>query len=352
LLQKFPLRDWLFNLLVLLVVIIILRNFVGEVYYIPSSSMEDSMLPGDYVWVNKLSYGPRFPQTIMALPFTKNKFPFTRSTPSYLNWLELPYFRLPGYTHIKHNDVVVFNYPAEDGIPVDKKTNFVKRCIGLPGDTLVLRDKTVFINGKEAERLPSLKYSYEVRANSDTLGIHLYHAMHISEGGMISEDNTYSFLLTKSEADSISKMADVYSVKSISLPYSTNTLFPGGEYFLWSRDNYGPIIIPKKNMTIHLSTDSLAIYERIIESYEHHTLEAHNDSIFIDNKYTTHFTFKMNYYFMMGDNRDNSEDSRYWGFVPEDHIIGKASLVLFSIQQQGRSLWHRINWRRFFSWVR
>jgi signal peptidase I len=335
----------------MLAAIVILRNFVGEIYYIPSSSMENTMLPGDFVWVNKLSYGPRFPQTLITLPFTKNKLPFTRNSPSYVDWIELPYFRLPGFSHIKRNDVIVFNYPMESGVPVDKKTNFVKRCIGLPGDTLLIKNKTVYINSHEIDKLPTYKYSYEVVANSDTLGLHLYRTMHIDEGELI-DDNKYSFMLTAAESDSIKNMAGVYSVKLLTMQYSTNTLFPGGEYFLWSRDNYGSIVIPKKNATVHLSIDSIALYARIIEEYEHHSLQTKNDSIFIDGYYSTHYTFKMNYYFMMGDNRDNSEDSRYWGFVPEDHIVGKASMIAFAVNEGPRSFWHRINWKRIFKWIR
>jgi len=150
----------------------------------------------------------------------------------------------------------------------------------------------------------------------------------------------------------IGKMKDVSSVNILSIQYSTNTLFPGGEYFLWSKDNYGPIVIPKKQMTVHLSIDSLALYSRIIETYEHRTLATHGDSIFIDGQYGTHYTFKMNYYFMMGDNRDNSEDSRYWGFVPEDHIIGRASIILFSIKEGASLFWKRINCHRIFSIVK
>lgn len=350
--QKSPFRAWFFNLLFLFAAVIILRNFVGEVYFIPSSSMENSMFPGDFVWVNKIAYGPRFPQTLLTLPFSKNKFPFTHNAPSYVNWIELPFFRLPGYTHIKRNDVVVFNYPAEDGVPVDKKTNFVKRCIALPGDTLQIHNKTVFINHKALAENPSVKYAYEVLANSDTLGSYLYQTMQVYEGGLISQYHTYSFLLTNNQAERIKHIPGVVWVKLQTTSYSTNTLFPGGRYFMWNRDNYGPVVIPAKKMTIHLSIDSLTLYSRIIETYEKHKLSTRGDSIFIDGRYATHYTFKMNYYFMMGDNRDNSEDSRYWGFVPEDHIIGKASMVLFSVKQEKGSVWHRINWHRFFTRIR
>ena len=210
----------------------------------------------------------------------------------------------------------------------------------------------VYIGGKEIADMPTTKYSFEIKATSDTLGLHLYRSMHIDEGGPVNDENIYSFMLTKAEADSVRKEQGVYSVTKQSVSYSTNTLFPGGEYFMWSKDNYGPLLIPKKDMTIHLSVDSLPLYSRIISNYEHHVLETRNDSIFIDKQYATHYTFKMNYYFMMGDNRDDSEDSRYWGFVPEDHVVGKASIILFSLEQSQSSFLHKINWHRFFSWVK
>lgn len=351
---KPAIREWFISLLLLLLGVIILRNFVGEIYYIPSSSMENELLGGDFVWVNKLAYGPRFPETLLTLPFTRNKLPFTRNIPSYLKWIELPYFRLPGYTHIKRNDVVVFNYPAERGVPVDKKTNFVKRCIGLPGDTITLKDKTVYIGKRALDGLPGFLYSYEVTSAIDTLDMYLYRTMHVTEAEISGMANRYIFLLSKTQADSVRKMPFVTSLKLLIAPYSSSNLFPGGERFMWSNDNYGPLIVPKKGMTVHLSADSLALYSDIIRDYEHHSLSLVNDSIFIDGKYATCYTFKMNYYFMMGDNRDNSEDSRYWGFVPEDHIVGKASFIAFSIQPRPRSqsAWKRIDGHRFFKWVK
>jgi len=304
--------------------------------------MEESLFPGDFVWVNKLSYGPRFPETILPSFSEKKK---------HSGLINLPYLRLPGFTHIKHNDVVVFNFPDEDNMPTDKKVNLVKRCIGLPGDTLTIKNKTVFIGKQKAADLPSAKYSYEIKASSDTMGQHLYQSIHADDGELVNDENVYSFLLTKAEADSIRKEEGIYSVTQVSVSYSTNSLFPGGEYFFWNRDNFGPILIPKKGVTVHLSIDSLPLYARIISTYEHHSLQTRSDSIFIDGKYCTHYTFTMNYYFMMGDNRDDSEDSRYWGFVPEDHIIGKASMVLVSLRRGKISLWHKINWHRFFRWV-
>jgi signal peptidase I len=316
--------------------------------------MEGELVPGDFVWVNKMAYGSRFPETILSIPFTKNKLPFTQNTPSYLTWIELPFFRLPGYTEIKRNDVVVFNFPLEFELPVDKRTNFVKRCIGLPGDTIQIIEKGVMINKKAVADLPDYYHAYLIDATIDTLQEYVNRTMQITETEVATISNQYIFMLNKGQADSIRKLPFVTNIRPIlSTEFQTN-IFPEGPHFLWNKDNYGPIIIPKKGVTIHLSIDSLSLYQNIILHYEHHTLETKGDSILIDGKYTTHYTFKMNYYFMMGDNRDNSEDSRYWGFVPEDHILGKASYIAFSVSPWPRntSLWKRFNGKRSFNWIR
>jgi len=315
--------------------------------------MEDELMAGDFVWVNKLAYGPRFPETVLTIPFTKNTLPFSETTPSYLTWIELPYFRLPALGQINRNDVIVFNFPAEEGAPTDKKANFVKRCIGLPGDTIAISDKIVSINKKESALLPCVKYSYEIFATIDSLSSYLYRRLHIMEGGLISSDNKYIFLLTEAQADSVSKMSNILLVKRLSVEYATTDMFPGGKFSFWNKDNYGPLIIPQKGKTIHLNIDSIELYTRIITVYEKHGMATQHDSIFIDGHYATTYTFKMNYYFVLGDNRDNSDDSRFWGFVPEDHIIGKASFIVFSLNQMlGKSRWKGMNWSRCFTSVK
>lgn len=340
-------------LLALTLTVLFLQNFVGETYFIPSSSMEDELLAGDFVWVNKFDYGARFPETLLSIPFTKNYLPFSETKPSYLTWLELPYFRLPEIEKIKRNDVIVFNFPAEDGAPVDKKANIVKRCIGLPGDTVEINDKTVIINGKAIASPPKAKYSYEVYATIDSLGSYLYRTLHITEGEMISMDYKYIFLMTQAEADSVSRMENILLVKRLSVQYPTADMFPGGIFSLWNKDNYGPIVIPKKGESVHLDIDSLVLYARIITTYEKHSLNIRHDSIFIDGRYSTTYTFQMNYYFVLGDNRDNSADSRYWGFVPENYIIGKASFVLLSLKQNpDKAGWKGINWKHSFTSIR
>ncbi|HSY77682.1 MAG TPA: signal peptidase I [Bacteroidia bacterium] len=320
--QKSFIRELFSLILWTFVIVLILITFVGSFSYTSSESMEGDIMPGDLIWVNKLAYGARF----------------------------IHYFRMPGYTHIKRNDVVVFNYPLEFNLPIEKKGNYMKRCIGLPGDTVKIFDRDVFIGKKALEDFPDFHYSYTVKSTIDTLEKYVHRTTHITETEVGTSTKEYIFMMSKAEADSVRKLPFVTSVNpSITIDSPAN-MFPTGSDFRWTDDNYGPIVVPKKGVTVHLSADSLSIYERIIKNYEHHTLETKHDSIFIDGTYTTHYTFKMDYYFMMGDNRDNSIDSRRWGFVPEDHIIGKASFIFCSVEPGPRekNFLQRWNGKRFF----
>ncbi len=324
-------KKWLFPLLMALIVVVVLRMAVGEEYFVPSASMENSIMPGDLVWVNKLAYGLRLPRTILSLPFINNTLPLTKNTPAYLTWIQLPYIRLPGYAQIKRNDVVVFNFPGETDKPVDKRTNFVKRCIGLPGDTLEIRNKTVFINGHRFAGMPTCIYSYRITASSDSVLSGL--ADNTDGSDAPGQYDGFYFSLTSATADSIRRLPGILSVTPQQEQYAAASLFPGGKFAFWNKDNYGPLPVPKANTTTALNMNNLPAYTAIIAQYEHHKLTTRNDSVFIDGACATRYTFKMNYYFMLGDNRDNSYDSRYWGFVPEDHIVGKASVKIFSARK-------------------
>ncbi|HXB12886.1 MAG TPA: signal peptidase I, partial [Bacteroidia bacterium] len=241
--ELFSLLLWVF------LVVFILMNFVGSFSYISSSSMEGEVEPGDLIWVNKLAYGPRLIQTLFSLPFANNRLPFFKDKPSYSTWVELPYFRFPGYSHIKRNDVVVFNYPMEQDLPVDKRDSYMKRCVGLPGDTLQIFDRDIFIGKKLLDVHNNYKYSYLIKSTTDTLQPYANKYLHIAETEVGTDSKDYIFMMTKAQADSLRKLPCVTSVTPNIASYSSNMLFPKDPDFPWTEDNYGPIVVPKKDLT-------------------------------------------------------------------------------------------------------
>lgn len=348
--RKSHFREWGEAIVVAFIGVIILKSFLFEPFAIPSDSMSGTLLSGDYVVVNKVRFGARLPITPLTLPFTHQTI---FGAKSYSDAIQFPYMRIPGYAEIEHNDVIVFNFPAEElfpmdedpkNHPIDHRTHFIKRCVGLPGDTLQLTDKNLFVNGKDVGVPPHVLFNYVIKADSSKLD-----SLNLSKLGMVRESRQgkyvyYTVTINQQTADSLRLNSKIISVEPELSPIGSydEQIFPHEEKLSYNLDNFGPIIIPKAGQTIALHVDSLALWERIIVNYEHNEMRVQGDSIFINGKFTTSYTFQMNYYFVMGDNRHFSMDSRYWGFVPEDHIVGIATMILFSYDKiNGSVRWGR-----------
>lgn len=385
--QKSGTREWVDAAFFAIVAATIIRTFVFEAYTIPTPSMEKTLLVNDFLFVSKFSYGPRLPNTPLAMPFVHHTMPITGSK-SYLEWIHLPYTRWMA-SPVKRNDVVVFNFPVNDTLindeanfgsrttyyeavrqlgiervwqdygdiiitrPVDKRENFIKRCVAIGGDELKIVNGMVYINGKPQDVFPQSERYYKLETPSNTLldkdqlqsmGIAIHEGEDIGDVRETGLPNVQLVNITNAEKASL-HLPNGYSISNFIME-PDNQLFP---YYnansKWSADNYGPIVIPSKGSTIELTPDNLIRYQRCIEVYEGNTFENNNGQILINGKPATSYTFKMNYYWMMGDNRHNSLDSRYWGFVPEDHIVGKASMIWFSWEGGPR-------WKRLFSMIR
>jgi len=355
-------REWFDAIIFAVVAATIIRLFLIEAYTIPTSSMEKSLLIGDFLFVSKVSYGPRIPNTPIAFPFAHHTMPGTASTKSYSELIKLPYYRLPGFGRIENNDVVVFNYPMEDFRPVDKRENYIKRCVGIPGDTLEVRERELFINGTQAERPEDMQYSYNVKTDGSGFNPKVLRKLDITEGGRVSNQGDFSLTMTDDAAGQVSKFNNVKEITpTISRKGDyAEYIFPNsdaamesnkGKKFFWNVDNFGPIWIPQKGATVELTMDNLPIYERIITLYEGNELKVTEGLIYINGAETKEYTFKMDYYFMMGDNRHNSADSRFWGFVPEDHIVGKAVFIWLSLDNAASDFSERIRWKRLFNLI-
>ncbi len=342
----------------------LIHMFVIQPFTIPTSSMEGSMLVGDYLFVSKLHYGPYVPNTPVSFPFMHNTVWGTTDTKPYSESVQLGYHRMPGFTSVKNNDIVVFNYPEDnlyETMPFDKKTHYVKRCLGIAGDKFQITDKTVYINDKKL-KVPDravLQYQYLVGSKRPFKSINLskdrrrpdYHYPGLYEKGISDVDLVnkndlyyYSMMLSEETKSELSKISFVESIESMPLANNAkgNSVYPKGVDNGWDIDNFGPIVIPAKGMTVELTKDNYDLYNKIIRKYENHQITWENNQVELDGKIATDYTFVYDYYWMMGDNRHNSLDSRFWGFVPETHIVGKPVFKWFSRDINGNVRWERL----------
>lgn len=346
--RKSVVREWVDAIIFAVIAATIIRTFFIEAYTIPTPSMEKSLLVGDFLFVSKVSYGPRVPMTPLSFPFAHHTMPLVGGK-SYLEWIKFGYHRMPGFGHVNRGDCVVFNWPAENlGRPVDKKENYIKRCIGLPGDSLELRDRDVFINGQFLDVPVNAQTSYHVLTDGTGFSEQAIERLGLRDGEMMSPME-YNFFLTRKAAEDLKTFGNVKKVEPNIVPKKIfqEFIFPFDQKYGWNVDNFGPIWIPKKGATTKIDLNNIGLFRKVIGEYEGNKLEEHDGKIFINGKEANEYTFKMNYYFMMGDNRHNSADSRFWGFVPEDHVVGKAVFIWMSWDSQA-SLLHKVRWNRLF----
>ncbi|MDB5147744.1 MAG: lepB [Mucilaginibacter sp.] len=365
-LKKSQVREWADAIVFAVIAATLIRTLFIEAYVIPSASMESSLLIGDYLFVSKVNYGARLPMTPVAFPFAHHTMPLI-NTKAYWDGIELPYYRLPGLSDIKKGDVVVFNYPMDADSPyfrpVDKRENYIKRCQGTPGDTLSVVNAQVFINAKAAITPPKGEITYDVKTDGNELNPQIATDLHLSD---VSSINNTEFITNTTE-ESAKALKGYSNIRSVTPRLTArgasdplNPVYPAifSNYkigdnipdYKWNVDNFGPIIVPKKGWTVKLDSLTVPIYGRAIAVYEGNKVEVIGKDILINGKKAESYTFKLNYYFMMGDNRHNSEDSRFWGFVPEDHIVGKALFIWMSIDDNA-SFIHKIRWSRLFNLI-
>ena len=394
--------EWIDALIFAVIAVTLINIFLFQNYRIPTPSMEKSLLVGDHLFVSKLAYGPRMPNTPLAFPFTQNTLPLTKGQ-SWSNLINWSYKRLAGTGKVKNNDPIVFNFPAGDTAilemtspdyyellrrtardlkandgygssviksdsyymhmarneirskytivyrPVDRRDNYVKRCIGIPGDSLKIISGVLYINGKAVPDNQTQQTTYTIQTNGTTINPKTFERMNINKSDQLMSGSAYLLPLTLTNADKIKRfsnvteVAPVIAIKGEFAPH----IFPYNPVYGWNEDNYGPIWIPVKGATVKIDTLNLCLYKRIIDVYENNDLRVEGDKIYINNELRDSYTFKMNYYWMMGDNRHNSADSRYWGFVPEDHVVGKPKFIWLSLDKEAKGL-NRIRFGRMF----
>lgn len=403
--------EWLDALIFAVVAVSLINLFLFQNYKIPTPSMEGTLLVGDHLYVSKTAYGPRTPNTPLAVPFIPNT---VMNKKTYLEWIKRPYKRLKGFSDVKRNDIVVFNFPASDTValepsdhriyakgnfdyydlvrdeaaalmqrdktqndrqlpysvyenyarkqihklydietrPVDRRDNYIKRCVAIPGDVLEVKGNLVYVNGEAQKDYKGIQQLYRVTTDGTPLNPKSVEKFGVPRNSADIRNNpNYLFPLTKDNAEELATFPGIVNVKPLQMyepgEYDRNA-FPFSPDYPWNAEFYGPLTIPAKGETVELTLKNLPIYERIIEAYESNELKVADSTIYINGVASDKYTFNMDYYFMMGDNRHNSADSRFWGFVPEDHIIGKPRVIWLSVDKE----YGGIRWKRVFKIVR
>lgn len=382
------LLEWLDAIIYAVLVVTFINMFFVQSFVIPTSSMEKSLMTGDYLFVGKLAYGPKVAERPLSIPFVHNALP--NGNKSYSDLIKVDYRRLAGFSEVQRDDKVVFGFPHGDTVlrkcptddyythvrlngreytqkmygpltvrPVDKKDNYVKRCVAIAGDTLQIKDGKVYVNGVPQESHPGIQNTYTVVTNGSAINSKLLEDLDVNPNEYWFDATLPGYRtlpLNEENVEKVSKFGNVVSVNQNidsyppDYPDSYLLIFPFSRDYQWTRDNYGPLYIPAKDASVDLNLTNLPIYERIISVYEKNTLEVKDGEIFINGEVAKSYTFKQDYYFMMGDNRHNSLDSRYWGFVPEDHIVGKPRVIWFS-SDKNKSFPRNIRWNRLFKFV-
>ena len=436
-------KTWLDPLIFAVIAATVIRTFFLEAFTIPTSSLEKSLMVGDFLFVNKFAYGAKIPQTPIAFPFAHHTLPFTKETKSYLEWIQLPYWRLPGYSKIKNGDIVVFNYPDGDTValkfqntsyyglirevatsyanedgnrspeavyesyareyiksdpkrfgrivarPKDKREHYVKRCVAIAGDKFEVIDGQVHINGVKQETPEHAQYNYRVSTNGmlfggqknnklgeacltneELLDKYDIYVMETNFYGVHGDTAEYQLNMPADVAEKIKKLNGVISVTRENIPKgeADRRIFPHNKNYKWNNDNFGPLVIPKTGVTVKIDTLTIPLYKKILDTYDdgYHMVEVKGSQVYYDGTPIKEYTFKQDYYFMMGDNRHNSADSRYWGLVPFDHVVGKPVFVWFSMKDADKnpisgtnlvssltknSKEGKFRWERFFTFV-
>ncbi len=350
--RKSVVKEWIDAIIFAVIAATIIRTFFIEAYTIPTGSMEKSLLVGDFLFVSKVSYGARIPMTPLSFPFAHHTMPIVGGK-SYLEWIKAGYYRLPGFGHIKHGDCVVFNWPAEnEGRPVDKKENYIKRCIGISGDIIELKERAVYINEKAIPFPDFAQSSYHVITDGTGFSEQAVQRLGLRDSEPLSPFE-YNLHLSEQNANDLRSFGNVKQIIVNTVPPGLyqDFIFPFDTKYKWNVDNFGPLWIPKKGEKLKIDSSNISLYRKVIGEYEGNKLEEIDGKILINGDTVTEYTFKLNYFFMMGDNRHNSADSRFWGFVPEDHIVGKAVFIWMSWDTNGNFL-NKIRWARLFRGIK